>query len=196
MTALYRRLATERAEHFLGVTEHPPSSNSGPQVTAWLRRAGINVPAPWCMAFAWCMFDDVGMTLEYPNKASVGFFQDWASRHGFIVATPKPYDVVCYRFDSDNWPDHVGFVTDVGGRRIKTIEGNTSFGSDANGGKVMRRDRAIVDCSFVRIPGTAPVKPPPTPARQVWKDLPGPRPKPPWFWDAIKELDRRRSQLP
>lgn len=31
------------------------------------------------------------------------------------------------------------------------------------------------------------------PGEPVWQNLPGPKPKPKWFWDAVTELDRRRK---
>lgn len=194
MTAkTYRELALQLALKQLGVKEHPAGSNSGPKITTWLRRAGIRTPAPWCMAFVWCMFDDAGLKLEYPNLASVGFFQDWAAKHGYIVAKPARGDVVCYRFDADSWPDHVGIVKSVSGQEITAVEGNTAVGNDSNGGQVMLRNREISRCAFARIPGSVPSKPGPKKVRQVWDDLPGEKPKPPWFWEAVKELDRRRK---
>ncbi len=33
------------------------------------------------------------------------------------------------------------------------------------------------------------------PGEPIWQNLPGPKPKPDWFWDAVKELDRRRDLL-
>lgn len=32
-----------------------------------------------------------------------------------------------------------------------------------------------------------------SPGDPVWQNLPGPKPKPAWFWDAVKEIDRRRE---
>lgn len=187
----YRALALRHALGEVGVKEEPPGSNSGPRVNQYLRSAGLGPGFPWCMAFVnWC-YRQAGLDLEHPNEASVGFFQDWASRHGYIVSSPRVADIVCYRFDSDNWPDHVGIVTAVGPNRIKAVEGNTSLASDDNGGTVMVRDRAISRCAFVRVPGVVPKRAEP-PVRNVWEHLPGPRPKPPWFWDAIRELDKRR----
>jgi N-acetylmuramoyl-L-alanine amidase len=29
----------------------------------------------------------------------------------------------------------------------------------------------------------------------IWENLPGPKPKPDWFWDALEELDRRRESM-
>jgi len=31
------------------------------------------------------------------------------------------------------------------------------------------------------------------PGDPIWQNLPGPKPKPDWFWDAIEALDKRRS---
>lgn len=31
------------------------------------------------------------------------------------------------------------------------------------------------------------------PGEPIWQNLPGDKPKPKWFWDAVKELDRRRK---
>jgi hypothetical protein len=81
-----------------------------------------------------------------------------------VVQRPFRGELVCYRFDADNWPDHVGNVERVlalGWRDktfagyVKTIEGNTSAGNNANGGEVQRRYRWVNRCSFVRIPGNA-----------------------------------------
>lgn len=188
----YRELALQRALTFEGTKEHPANSNDGPMIRKWLANTRVFSPAPWCMAFANSMFLDVGLDLKYRNEASVGFFQDWAAQRGWIVKVPRRGDLVCYKFDSDDWPDHVGFVISAGANRIVTIEGNTAIGNDANGGMVMKRTRAISRCAFVRIPGVAPTKAPAKPKKaNIWDDLPGPKPKPPWFWPAYAELTTR-----
>ena len=47
--------------------------------------------------------------------------------------------------------DHVGlFVKDNGNGMFQTIEGNTSFGNDSNGGEVMSRERKYKHAIFVR----------------------------------------------
>ena len=41
-------------------------------------------------------------------------------------------------------------------------------------------------------------KKPPTdwkPGDPIWENLPGPRPKPNWFWDALEEIDRRKESM-
>lgn len=160
MQARYKALAIAKKE--LGVHEVPPNSNWGPRVKVYLKSAGWTTPAPWCMAFMhWC-FEQAGMKIG--GGASVGFFEDWARKHknGEIVKRPFKGDLVCYRFDSDNWPDHVGIVERVLALRwrhkvfvgwVQIIEGNTGVGNDANGGKVMRRRRWVKRCKFVRLYG-------------------------------------------
>lgn len=158
--------ALQRAKEFLGVKEQPPNSNRGPYdyqlkggIDDWCRRANGLVGYPWCSAFVCAMFSDVGRKITEPRRASVGFLEQWAKENGYLVDRPFRGDLVCYRFDSDNWPDHIGIVERVlslprGGRPylIQAIEGNTSYGDDANGGKVMRRVRLASRCKFIRIP--------------------------------------------
>ena len=157
----YREKALRLALRDLGVTENPPRSNTGPRVRKYLAAAGINTPAPWCMAFVNYMYEKAGKPIVHPHEASVGFFEDWARKQGYLVEKPERGDIVCYRFNADNWPDHVGIVEEVKGSRILTVEGNTSLSNDANGGQVMRRNRLINRCRFVRIPGDVPAKPKP-----------------------------------
>ncbi len=159
-----RLVALDYARKYVGVKETPPGSNDGPLIRKWLKAAGINRPAPWCMAFLHAMFKLADVTLG--GGASVGFFEEWAVQHGeLIVRRPFAGDVVCYRWGSDDWPDHIGIVEKVLALRwrgkefaglVRTIEGNTSpgvRGSQANGGGVYRRTRWINRCKFVRIAG-------------------------------------------
>lgn len=150
----------DRAKQFVGVKEHPPGSNRGPYnqklkggIDDWCRRANGLVGYAWCSAFACAMSEDCGYRIPEPRKASVGFLEAWAEKVGKIVVRPFRGDLVCYRFDSDNWPDHIGIVDRVlalrwrGGRfvgLIRTVEGNTSAGrsgDQANGGGVYVRWR-------------------------------------------------------
>lgn len=155
----YKALAI--AETQLGVTEVPAGSNWGPKVKEYLKAAEISVPAPWCAAFTtWC-FEKAGKKLTFPGQASVGFWETWAKKTGQMAKVPMPADLICYRFDADNWPDHIGFVVKVLAFKwrnkvfvgyVKTIEGNTAYGNDANGGKVMYRWRWCgSNTSFLRI---------------------------------------------
>jgi hypothetical protein len=168
--------ALEYGLAFLGVKEHPAGSNHGPDVRRrdakgrsrlggidyWCFQAnGIRGGYPWCSAFATSCFRAAGRTVGDARRASVGFFENWANDNGYLVNRPFRGDLVCYRFDADNWPDHIGIVHKVlalprGGRPflIRVLEGNTSYGDNANGGKVMLRTRWASRCRFVRIPDT------------------------------------------
>lgn len=160
---MYRERAREIARTQLGVKEHPPGTNSGPKVNEYLRSTGLGPGYPWCMAFVHWSYRKAGLILKFPNPASVGFFEQWARKNGYLVSSlPGANDIVCYRFDADNWPDHVGIVDSVNrvSRKIVVIEGNTGIGDDANGGQVMLRTRNWdSNCRFVRIPGGFQSKP-------------------------------------
>jgi hypothetical protein len=144
----------------LGVKEHPPGSNSGPRVRQYQAATSLKGTGwPWCMAFVcWC-YKQAKHPLPYPS-ASVGMFLSWARKVGKEVKRPLRGDLVCYRYGSDSWPDHVAFVERVLSVRwkdnvfagyVRTIEGNTASGNDANGGQVQRRWRWHSRCSYVRI---------------------------------------------
>jgi hypothetical protein len=152
----YREAALRKAITQIGVTENPPGSNSGTMVDKYLAQAGLNPGYPWCMAFVnWC-YAQVGLDIEHPNEASVGFFESWAKQNGMLVAVPQRGDIICYRYDGDDWPDHVGIIESHSGSVLNTVEGNTGIGHDANGGKVMRRERTFHRVKFARIPGFVP----------------------------------------
>ena len=157
-----RLRALDYARQYVGTKESPPGSNRGPLIDKWNRAAGVPKGSPWCMSFLRACFKLAGVTLG--GGASVGFFEEWAVQHGeLIVRRPFKGDVVCYRWDSDDWPDHVAIVEKVLALRwrgkafvgwIQTVEGNTSAGvrgSQANGGGVYRRRRWVSRCKFVRI---------------------------------------------
>jgi hypothetical protein len=164
----------DRAKQFVGVKEHPAGTNRGPYnaklkggIDDWCKRAAGVVGYPWCAAFACAMAEDCGYRIPEPRRASVGYLEAWASRVGKLVDRPLKGDLVCYRFDSDNWPDHIGIIDKVLAVRwrgtrfvgcVRTVEGNTSAGNNANGGQVQIRYRWLDGrCRFVRlVPRKAP----------------------------------------
>lgn len=161
---LIRIAAVNRAKQFVGVKEHPPGSNRGPQIDKWQRRTNGVVGYPWCAAFVWCMFDDVGKRIPVPLPALVESWEKWADQTGKQVTRPFRGDVVCFDWDRNDWSDHIGFVDKVlalrwSGKRfvgfIRTVEGNTAAGNDSNGGQVQIRWRWVNDKTrFVRVPGS------------------------------------------
>lgn len=160
MTAAERSRAVDVALKEVGVTESPAGSNWGPRVSQYLRAAGINFPAPWCAAFVTWVLGRIGYVVTTPGPASVESWVVWGGKHGKIVQRPFRGDLVCYDWDGNRWYDHIGFVDRVLALRwrgrvfagyIRTVEGNTSFGNNSNGGKVMVRYRWVGNCQFVRL---------------------------------------------
>lgn len=166
--AAWRAKIVDHAKIYVGVHEEPAGSNLGPQhppyphiIEKWQKWANGLTGYPWCSAFVCGMIREVtGLAVPEPRKASVGFLEKWAESLGLLVTRPLRGDIVCYRFNSDNWPDHVGFVDKVlavkwlGGSfagTIRTVEGNTSAGNDANGGAVQIRYRSASRCKFIRL---------------------------------------------
>jgi hypothetical protein len=156
--------ALAQAHLYVGVREEPAGTNRGPHIDRWCRWANGVVGYPWCAAFVCGMVREAcGLVVPEPRRASVGFLEAWAKKVGSLLppgTRPRPGDLVCYRFDSDDWPDHIGFVDRVLASRwlggtwigtIRTVEGNTAAGNDANGGQVQIRYRSARRCRFIRL---------------------------------------------
>ena len=78
------------------------------------------------------------------KTASCGALAAWAKRNGrFVAKEYRPGDLVFLRFSGDAI-QHIGALERVNGDgSLITIEGNTGAGSNANGGEVQRRTRAL-----------------------------------------------------
>src|SRR3990167_6032936 len=137
MTAREKALRIAIGE--LGVKEHPAGSNSGPRVREYQASTSLGGTGwPWCMAFVCWAYKQAGHPLPY-SSASVGQFLNWAGGVGDIVTRPFRGGPGCYRWDADNWPDHIGFGERVLALRwkgkafvgwVSVIEGNTSLTSN------------------------------------------------------------------
>ncbi len=163
MLARERALELALAEARAGVHEIG-TSNRGPRVDQYQQADDLPGEGyPWCMAFIqWC-YRTAGRTLP-TLTASVGSFAAWARKAGWITTRPARGDIVCFNFDADNWPDHVGIVRQVlPAGLIRTVEGNTSgtaAGSQDDGGAVACKTRRASRCVFVRVPGIVPAPEP------------------------------------
>lgn len=145
------QLAVEFAHAHLGVTEHPPGTNTGPQVSAWIKAAGLTPPAFWCGCFVNACLMAAGFpaqnflvycpNIEAHARAGIGGWK-W---HG-PAERPQPGWLVLYT--EKGIAGHVELVTGIqaDGRPI-TIGGNTSApggGSQSNGGGVFEhKDRYL-----------------------------------------------------
>ena len=129
-----------RAE--IGTTENPPDSN----MTKYGEWAGLNGVA-WCALFvSWC-YNNAGTPLprigfRFPGFAGCQTAVKYFKEKNKVVTAPVPGDIVFFDWNGDGRFDHTGiFVRKFDDIWFETIEGNTSFSNDSNGGQVMLRQR-------------------------------------------------------
>lgn len=150
--------AFTRALKDIGMTEHPPESN----LCAISHRWGMR--GPWCNMAVSEWYIDVGstaFTLGH-NYAYVPAMLAAAEHGGHGIAIIRAEvvaqgDPVCFDWNRDGIPDHVGLFDrwiDRHAGRFSTVEGNTAFGNNSNGGIVMRRDDRYLSevASYMRAP--------------------------------------------
>lgn len=117
----------------------------------------MDFPAAWCDCFVdWCFYQAYGIANA---KALLGGnFQDYTvssaqlykNKGAYFKTGPKVGDQIFFR--NDTRICHTGLVYAVDGKRVYTIEGNTSSGAEvvANGGAVCKK---AYDLSNSRIDG-------------------------------------------
>ena len=105
---------------------------------------------PWCCAFQWCLFQEVGAPeLFFGGKktASCTTLYNWYKRQGQTVTKKdiRPGDLVFFVFDGgkSGCMNHIGLCVAVEPGYVTTIDGNTGTTNEANGGAVMRRRRSL-----------------------------------------------------
>jgi hypothetical protein len=146
--------AAEEAKH---VREVPKNSNRGPQVEAYLHRAGAPPGLAWCCAFVYWCFDEAAQALGLANPMvkTAGCLDHWhrapeqgAKRILASHAVENP-DVVkpgmIFIMDHGGGLGHTGLVEKVAGGLLTTIEGNTDASRTREGGGVYRLTRKIVE---------------------------------------------------
>lgn len=140
----------EIARKEVGVKESPAGSNKN-KYGEWF---GLNGVA-WCGQFvSWCYYmagkslGNIGYTKGFAGcQTAVAKVEKW----GKIVTVPESGDVVFFDWNGDGKFDHTGlFVKDNGGGLFQSIEGNTAYGNDSNGGEVMVRERKYKNAIFIR----------------------------------------------
>lgn len=134
------------ARKYIGVKESPSNSNKT-MFGEWYGWNGV----PWCAIFVSYCFYKAKMSLgAIPPKTNPKGFAfcpygvTYFKGKGKLDKNPKVGDIVFFDWQKDGVSDHVGIVEKVlGSSKVITIEGNTSFGNDSNGGQVMRRERNL-----------------------------------------------------
>ncbi|MPM60691.1 hypothetical protein SDC9_107543 [bioreactor metagenome] len=145
MTGAEKLLSVAQKE--LGTKESPAGSNRVKYNAAYYVREVSGDSYPWCCVFLWWCFQEAGLGRLFcggEKTASCGTLANWAKRNGrFVAKDYQPGDLVFLRFSGDAI-QHIGAVEQVNADgSLITIEGNTGAGSDANGGEVQRRTRAL-----------------------------------------------------
>ena len=144
-----RAKAVSNAKSYLGVSENPPESNRGnPEPSGWQKRVMGFDGQPWCACFSTCMAWDAGVkgsgsagvqNIVNMAKSAQGMFRGWTTDPNQVLRG----DMVVIGCSSC----HIGLVAETPGSSttIKTVEGNTSPGSEGsqyNGGCVASRTRS------------------------------------------------------
>jgi hypothetical protein len=157
-----RERAFKKAFSQLGIKEAPANSNRV-KFSAWYGMTG-----PWCAMFVtWC-YVQAGARASFQkgeHYAYVPYMIDAARGHDHHMirlerGEVKHGDIVTYDWEgggmrgSSAASDHTGlfdrWINEVAGTFL-AIEGNTSFGSNSNGGQVMTRERNMGEVScFIR----------------------------------------------
>lgn len=139
-----------------GVREQPRDSNRGPEVDAYLIRAGVRPGLAWCCAFTYWCFDEAAQQAGRANPMfkTAGCLAHWqnAPRQGArrvlardAVADPSAVQPgAIFIMDFGGGLGHTGFVEHMEGGYIHTIEGNTDASQGREGGGVYRLQRKLV----------------------------------------------------
>ena len=133
----------------IGTKEDPPDSNKT-KYGKWFGYDGVR----WCATFVSWVYFHAGFPL-----GKIGYSKGFAGcqtaiehfrKTGEITTTPQPGDIVLFDWQGDKRFDHTGiFVNQINSKYFESIEGNTSFSNQSNGGEVMKRQRAYHNCIFV-----------------------------------------------
>lgn len=116
---------------------------------------------PWCAIFVTWASLTSGTPIAAFVKGSRYAYVPYivgdarAGRYGMHTTDdPIPGDLVCYDWNWNGEYDHIGiFESWTAAKTWSAIEGNTSYGSNSNGGEVMRRSRTLGEQAtvFVRL---------------------------------------------
>lgn len=106
---------------------------------------GYDSAAAWCATYIWWLFKHIGAPELFcggGKTASCGTLFNYYKNNGQTVPIDqaKAGDLIEFTFDGVEHC-HIGLCVSYDGRTVKTIDGNTSDTSSADGGKVLVRSR-------------------------------------------------------
>lgn len=164
----------ETAAGEIGVTEMPPYSNRGPRVDEYIRATGLNPVGQkyaWCACFVYWWVREAALANSLPNpalripgvqnlwrKAKAATADNSNGNIRTITAAQamddpsllKPGMVFCLNRGAGL--GHTGFVEEIRGGRLITIEGNTNPAQSYTGGGVFRhtgRKLSQIDLGYI-----------------------------------------------
>lgn len=141
----------------VGVSEHPPGSNSGTKVRSYQMATDLGGTGwPWCGAFvAWC-YKMAHCPDDHLTSASTAVTYERAKSSDAIIKQPRVGAMIC-------WPGvHIGIIVEnLGDGLVRTVEGNS-------GDAVRVRTRKIGENGSVIIAPLAIRKSQPAPAPRVY----------------------------
>ena len=134
-----------------GVTEDPIGSNGGKQVDEYLKSVGLGTGYAWCGAFVyWCCKEAYGE--NNPLIKTGGVLNQWnKTPKNRKSKTPSVGDA--FVMDFGKGKGHIGFVYEIIGDQILTIEGNAAdMSGTREGTSVCIKTRKISACKgFINI---------------------------------------------
>jgi len=139
-----RQTIIDVAAEQVGTKENPPGSNRT-KYGEWFGENGLK----WCAIFVSWVYAQAGYPLgQIDSNKGYSSCQDgydhW-KKSGELTSHPKMGDIVLYDWNEDGHCDHTGifyqWITE--GKSFQSYEGNTSVGSDSDGGEVMLRNRNL-----------------------------------------------------
>jgi hypothetical protein len=149
-----RIAAEQEARH---VREVPRNSNRGPEVDRYLQRAQCPPGNAWCCAFVYWCIDEAARELgrKNPMVRTAGCLDHWqrAADNGATRFTTARalgdleliHPGVIFIMDHGGGFGHTGFVEQINGGLLTTLEGNTDASKTREGGGVYRLTRKIAE---------------------------------------------------
>jgi hypothetical protein len=137
-----RQTIIDVAASEVGTKESPAGSNKT-KYGVW---AGLN-GEKWCAIFVSWVYAEAQYQLEEIDMpkgyASCQAGYNYWKKSGQLINDPQMGDIVLYDWNEDGHCDHTGIFYKwiEKGKSFQSYEGNTSVGSDSDGGAVMLRNR-------------------------------------------------------
>lgn len=148
MTVCETLLELARGE--LGTKEAPAGSNRVKYNAAYYGREVSGPSYPWCCVFQWWLFQKAGAGGLFYGGGKTASCTELYRYYKHMGRTVKAAeiqrgDLVFFVFDegASRCMNHVGICERVENGFVTTIDGNTGTDSEANGGAVLRRRRAL-----------------------------------------------------